>query len=658
MKSLPQYDHSSILIQIPRPLHGTCQWIAQDPEFRRWLALPSNRLSVSDVCRVFYMYGSPGVGKTVLSRYVLYYLRQFLKSNSEQPHIVMYFFCDDKDTNRRTSLNLLRSLLFQILTEDEHLLRYISEDAMVAHLRTPRNDSIDRDELHELWNALLAIIQRSRATQFWLIIDAVDELEPTSRKDVIQQVDRILESDTVGRLKVLFTDRQESKQHFSNQAVLELGASDSQDDVRIYLRQSIIALSNDVPIESKYKTAIEDEIAMMANGTFLHASLAFANFTRGVTDWTPRLVKSRLADLQKLPASLEAYYAGLLRHIPADFKRKARRAFIWVLGSISRTPLTLKDLHYAVSVNEDQKCWSDLEEDLGYNFESSFQEACGYLLKIDGSGCVIFSHQTVKELFESTTAPAREVDEQVLRNYRITPNDIDVEIVQTCMTMLQFKDFDQYHVQNSLMTAKEAHYHGYKGILDHLLERSKGFPLLAYAIRHWSHFDDFTNEAHVVKGLHSFFRSFQGNFFRLAAGPWTYHKRVSTPGVTALLPVELPPLHHCAQMGNFPKTTLALISSGADVNEMDINDMSSLHWACARGNGDTIAALLSNPQLNPNLGAPGVNRPIHLALEWLTRRAEGTTLINLPLMLLKDQRIDVNATGVSRKDTISPIRLY
>lgn len=111
-------------------------------------------------------------------------------------------------------------------------------------------------------------------------------------------------------------------------------------------------------------------------------------------------------------------------------------------------------------------------------------------------------------------------------------------------------------------------------------------------------------------------------------------------------------------MGNFPKTTLALISSGADVNEMDINDMSPLHWACARGNGDTIAALLSNPQLNPNLGAPGVNRPIHLALEWLTRRAEGTTLINLPLMLLKDQRIDVNATGVSRKDTISPIRLY
>lgn len=594
------------------------------------------------------MYGSPGVGKTVMSRYIFYYLQRSLTLNSKQPHILIYFFCDDKDPNRRTSLNLLRSLLFQILTEDGQLIRYVHETAMEAHLRTLRHDSIDAEDLHELWNALLAIIQRSRATEFWLVIDAVDELEPMSRKNVLQELDRILKSDSVGRLKILFTDRQESKQHFSNQAVLELGASDSQDDVRIYLRQSIIALSSDVPIESRYQTAIEDEIAMMANGTFLHASLAFANFTRGVTDWTPRVVKSRLADLQKLPASLEAYYAGLLRHIPADFQRKARRAFIWVLGSISRTSLRLKDLHYAVSVNEDQRCWSDLEEDLGYNFESSFQEACGYLLKVDGNGCVVFTHQTVKELFESTIPSAREVDEQVLRNYRISSKDIDVEIVQTCLTMLQFKEFDRYHVQSSLMTAKEAQIHGYKGVPDHLLERAKGSPLLIYAIRHWSHFNDSTNEAHVVKKLCNFFRSFQGNFFRLAAGSWTYNKRVFMPIASAVLPLELPPLHHCTQMGNFPKTALALISSGSDINELDIDGLTPLHWACARGNEDTIVALFSNPRLSPNLGAPGASRPIHLALEWLSRRGpERKESIKIPLMLLQDPRTDVNAAGSS-----------
>ena len=597
---------------------------------------------------MFYIHGSPGVGKTVMSRYIVTYLRQTLKMSNQQPLFIVYFFCDDKDLKRRTSLNLLRSTLFQILTEDKQLLRYIGEDAMETHLQKLDDSSIESGELSNLWNALLAIIQRSRATQFWLIIDAIDELEPTSRKDVNHQLNRILEGDTVGRLKVFLTDRQTPKYQFPNQAILELGASESQDDVRTYIRQSIAELSHEVPIEPKFKVAIEDEIAMMANGTFLHASLAFANFTRGVTDWTPRVIKTRLNDLQKLPASLEAYYAGLLRHIPPDFQRKARRAFIWVLGSISRAPLTLKEIHYAVSINPEQQSWSDLQEDLGYNFESSFQEACGYLLKIDGNGFVVFSHQTVKELFESVSVSAREVDEEVLRKYHITPKDIDVEIIQACVTMLQFRDFNTYHIKSSLMPEKELYHDALLGVQDPLIDKAKRFPLLSYASRYWSQFGVIPNESHVVKGLQSFFQSFQGNYFRLAAGPWTVDSRRALPDASGLLPLKLPPLHHCVQKGDFPNTVLALMASGVNVNELDIDGMSPLHWACARGNKSTIAALLSNPRLDPNVGLPGKHRPIHVALEWLSRRSGGPAAIEVPLLVLNDGRTDVNAAGVSQ----------
>ena len=593
---------------------------------------------------MFYIHGSPGVGKTVMSRYISTYLLQTLKMNNQQHQFVVYFFCDDKYLKRRTALNLLCSILFHILIEDEQLLRYVSEDAMKTHNKL-RDDSIEPEELCYLWDALLSIIQRSRATQFRFIIDAVDELEPSSRKNVAHELSQILESDTVGQLKILFTDRQTPKYQFSNQATLELGASESRDDVRTYIRRSIGELSNEVLIEPKFKAAIEDEIAMMANGTFLHASLAFANFTRGVTDWTPRVIRTRLNDLQKLPASLEAYYAGLLRHIPPDFQRKARRAFIWVLGSISRAPLTLKEIHYAISVNHDQQSWSDLKEDISYNFESSFQKACGYLLKIDRNGFVVFSHQTVKELFDSASVSTREVDEEVLRSYRITPKDIDVEIVQTLITMLQFRDFDRYHVESSLMPEKELH-HEYAQ--DLLLERAKGFPLLSYAMRYWCQFDNVSNESHIVKGLQSFFQSFQGNYFRLAAGPWTHFKREATPDGYSLLPLELPSLHHCTQMGDFPKTVCALMTGGANVNELDINGMSPLHWACTRGHKATIVALLSNPRLDPNSGLSGKNRPIHVALDWLSEPLGGTAAIEIPLLILNDRRTDVNAEGVSQ----------
>lgn len=645
MSSLLQFDHRNILSQIPRPLQGTCSWITQDPEFQRWQTSSSNMLGFSEACRVFYIYGSPGVGKTVMSRYILTYLRQILRINNGSPQFLVYFFCDDKNLKRRTSLNLLRSLLFQILIRDEQLLRYISEDAMEIHFQKLRDNSIESENSY-LWDSLLAIVQRSRATQFWFIIDAIDELEPTSRNDIAHQLTRILENDTVGRLKILFTDRQAPKYHFSNQTTLELGASESQDDVRTYIRQSIVELSNEVPIEPKFKAAIEDEIVMMANGTFLHASLAFANFTRGVTDWTPRVIKTRLNNLKKLPASLEAYYAGLLRHIPSDFQRKARRAFIWVLGSITRAPLTLEQIHYAVSVNHDQKTWNDLKEDLGYNFESSFQEACGYLLKIDGQGFVVFSHQTVKELFENASVAAREVDEEILQSYRITPKDIDVEIVQTCITMLQFKDFDRLHVKSSLVSPEKLYIDYWNGVQDPLLDQAKKFPFLTYAIHYWSQFGDISNESSVAKEFLSFFQSFQGNYFRLAAAAWTHKLRTPIPNSSPLLPLELPALHHCVQMGDYPTTILALMTSGANVNEIDNDGMSPLHWACARGNRATVEALLSNPRLDPNVGFPGRDRPTHIALNWVSRRAGGTASIEVPLLVLKDRRTDVNAAGV------------
>ena len=223
MSSLLQFDHRNILGQIPQPLQGTCSWISRDPESQRWQTPSSNVLGFSEDCRVFYIHGSPGVGKTVMSKYIVTYLRQTVKINNQKLQFVVYFFCDNKDLKRRTSLNLLRSLLFQMLIADKELLRYVSEAAMETHFEKLSDDTIESGELENLWNAVLTIIQRSRATQFWFIIDAVDELEPTSRKEVAHQLSRISESDTVGRLKILVTDRQTPRYQFSNQTTLKLG---------------------------------------------------------------------------------------------------------------------------------------------------------------------------------------------------------------------------------------------------------------------------------------------------------------------------------------------------------------------------------------------------------------------------------------------------
>ena len=122
--------------------------------------------------------------------------------------------------------------------------------------------------------------------------------------------------------------------------------------------------------------------------------------------------------------------------------------------------------------------------------------------------------------------------------------------------------------------------------------------------------------------------------------------REVVPNVIGDLPLELPALHYCAQTGDFPTTILTLVAGGADINEMDDQGMTVLHWACARHRTDTVAALLSVPHLNINKGRPGKDRPIHTALEWY-KWGRREKLRNIPLMILKDSRVDINAPGVS-----------
>jgi len=80
-------------------------------------------------------------------------------------------------------------------------------------------------------------------------------------------------------------------------------------------------------IPGRLSSTITDTIITVAEGNFLLAKLALANFKDGHNLWNQSLVQSGLVAIQHITPDLESFYCGLLRLIPAYFVGHARLVF-------------------------------------------------------------------------------------------------------------------------------------------------------------------------------------------------------------------------------------------------------------------------------------------------------------------------------------------
>lgn len=78
---------------------GTCSWVVELNEFRQWTAADT------ECSQLLWLHGPPGFGKTILSAWVV----QYLKETSSGP--TAYFFCVADNERTRDPFAILRSWL-------------------------------------------------------------------------------------------------------------------------------------------------------------------------------------------------------------------------------------------------------------------------------------------------------------------------------------------------------------------------------------------------------------------------------------------------------------------------------------------------------------------------------------------------------------------
>lgn len=592
-----------------------------------------------------------------MSRYLIDYLSTTLHESKaapqsvEETHCVLWFFCNTEMPNRNSSKGLIWSLVYQTLHPRHNwdLFQHLDK----KYCTTAGGYKFVPDIVEEdLWDFLLSISQNARNKRFWLVIDALDELNDDSFDILMTRIRSILTRDLIGRTKFLVTARNgptksEGVDHTPDYLDISLNHEDTQQDVETFIRAEVDTLVRRVARRCRITEAnaarFEVCVRSASQGNFLNAKLAIAYFQFESESYTREKFENRLQAFSVVRQDVESYYCGLLRQIPQIFRASARDAMLLVLVAVE--PLTFAQLSFAVAIKRDHRSAHDVDRDIDVQSVTAFSACCGFLLRQNARHHIEFSHQTVKELILGTEPPAPE-NMDILPYFRCSLEDAQRFMSNICLFIFKWPAVDSatvYHIATGMITdvgkieqPREA--------FDAVCKRLRFPTTIQYFLAYGSHHLGQTSwPIEATQDLLHFFTSQAALLVRLLR----YYIDTSTfleiptgtLNVVAFGPRE-PPMKLAVQTGDFPHLLRTMISSGIDVNEQDHRGFTALDWTIARDRSNSFHVLLN--MMNGHSQPYTLPRPytsLHLAVVWL--RAEMVEHMS------NHSEIDVNALSDS-----------
>lgn len=421
--SNPQYDLAAIRSAKGDRVPGTCEWILSQDRYTRWL--------VEDGPQLLWLTGGPGIGKTMISSFLVEELAHLAERSSQMT--LAYYFCDDKIEDRRTATAILRGLLLQLLRQRPILFNHIQN-----HFDMSR-DSLFTN-FHALWGIFVHIVQDSEAGEVFCLIDALDECEKESRQLFLTDFTKLFcsqQSHKTG-VKFIVTSRREIDIEESLSAVgpavqnLQVDSERVNHDVHKFINVKVDELSKMKGYKSALKEKIRCALTEKAGGTFLYVSLVLHDLKRTI------IASQVTQKLSELPSNLNKVYDRILGLIETDCEEIAKLVLCWV--SVARRPLTVDELAMALVLGT--RKWEKgtrPPEELVDEMKDGFK-CCEPLVYVDTDNHTVnLVHQSAKDYLLSTHLQEKDG----LSQYHIVLDRTNLLIFRTCWAYLSLKEFEQ-----------------------------------------------------------------------------------------------------------------------------------------------------------------------------------------------------------------------
>ncbi|KAE8138960.1 hypothetical protein BDV38DRAFT_281520 [Aspergillus pseudotamarii] len=374
LQSTKVEDDRSMLLAIKGTrARGTCEWLTQDARYMTWLDSQRSEL--------LWVSGGPGKGKTMLAIYLTQVLEDHVPSEGR---ILLYYFCDNGDENRKSPIAILKSLLYQLLSNRPHLLHLVSTDLqgdskLYSHMTLPY-----------LWSTFVALLRSPDLSMVVCVVDGLDECEESLIKPFLGYLREFFtgqeEEGLTASFKLLLLSRESDniKRGLGRVPRVDLESAEFSMQVANDVDKYISSMLQEPNVSGGLSLAQRERIRKTlrdgAEGTFLWVGF-MPDILRGMDN-------EEIEDgLQEIPKGLDEIYQRILHQIPAPQKELVCLILHWVV--LAQRPLTMEELEAAIRTDDKYK---------GLNGNAIIRQvkSCRPLLKIEHQ-VIHLVHQSAKE---------------------------------------------------------------------------------------------------------------------------------------------------------------------------------------------------------------------------------------------------------------------
>ncbi|KAI5804246.1 hypothetical protein DFH27DRAFT_524663 [Peziza echinospora] len=371
-------------------LHGTGEWLLGRVEFKQWIN--------SSTSSILWLHGIPGSGKSMLVATVIRFLgeQMSMAPSGKLSMPIAFFYCarDSVDPQRADPEEVLRSILKQLASAYSESsiykpvwLEYREREAESQGSQLPK---LTLDETVE---HILSLLELNPAT---IVIDALDECDPTHRSDLILAIEDIINrAGCMVKFFVSSRDDGDIVARLNNSPNVFIRSEDNGPDINRFVQFELDRVIREKKLlRGSVSQGLREHIIRVlqsgSQGMFRWVSLQIQNLCNHRRMKVEADVKEELG---RLPQGLKDSYDLIYEQIMISGKRSrliARRVLAWLL--CAQRPLKSLEMISAVS----QGISALIHEEL--------LDICCNLVIFDKDGDVFrLAHLSVREYLEANT---------------------------------------------------------------------------------------------------------------------------------------------------------------------------------------------------------------------------------------------------------------